>query len=272
VLGVARSAFYAWLGGAPQRAERAAAEARLVERIRAIHAEVGSVYGSPRITAELRADGVAVNHKRVERLMRAHEIVGLHLRRRCRTTRRDPARPAAPDVLGRDFTASAPDQRWVGDITYLRVADRFLYLATVLDLHSRRLIGWSLAEHARATLVSDALDAAVAARGGEVAGVIFHTDHGAQYTSGAFAITCDAHEVVQSMGRIGDSLDNAVAESFFATLKRELGARWDTTEHARVAVFSWIAFYNHRRRHSALGYHAPVDYEKLTARRHAAAA
>jgi transposase InsO family protein len=201
---------------------------------------------------------VVVNHKRVERLMREHEIVGVHLRRRRRTTRRDPAAQAAPDLLGRDFTAAGLDRRWCGDITCLRVADRFLYLATVLDLHSRRLVGWSLADHARAELAADALEAAVATRGGTIAGVVvFHTDHGAQYSSVAFAELCDHHGVVQSMGRIGDSLDNAVAESFFATLKREFGGRWASVDQARLAVFSWIAFSNHRRRHSAIGITAP---------------
>ena len=265
VLNVHRSGFYAWLARADRRAARAAQDARLVEQVRAIHRDTTGTYGSPRVTAELRARGVVVNHKRVERLMREHEVVGVHLRRRHRTTRRDPGAQAAPDLLGRDFTAPGPDQRWCGDITYLRVADRFLYLATVLDLHSRRLVGWSLAEHARAELAGDALDAAAATRGGSIAGVVFHTDHGAQYTSTAFADVCDHHGVVQSMGRIGDSLDNAAAESFFATLKRELGARWDSVGQARLAVFSWIAFYNHRRRHSTLGYHSPVDYERITA-------
>jgi transposase InsO family protein len=265
VLGVHRSGFYAWLGRADRRAARAAQDDRLVKQIRQIHADTTGTYGSPRVTAELHAQGVVVNHKRVERLMREHQIVGVHLRRRRRTTRRDPAAQAALDLLGRDFTAAGPDQRWCGDITYLRVADRFLYLATVLDLHSRRLVGWSLAEHARAELAADALEAAVATRGGTVAGVVFHTDHGSQYSSAAFAELCDHHGVVQSMGRIGDSLDNAVAESFFATLKRELRGRWASVEQARLAVFSWIAFYNHRRRHSAIGYHSPVDYERITA-------
>lgn len=265
VLGVHRSGFYAWLARADQRADRSVQDARLVQQIRQIHTDTTGTYGSPRVTAELHAHGVVVNHKRVERLMREHDIVGVHLRRRHRTTRRDPAAQATPDLLGRDFTAAGPDRRWCGDITYLRVADRFLYLATVLDLHSRRLVGWSLADHARAGLAADALEAAVAARGGNVAGVVFHTDHGAQYSSAAFAELCDHHGVVQSMGRVGDSLDNAVAESFFATLKRELGGRWASVEQARLAVFSWIAFYNHRRRHSTLGYHSPVDYETITA-------
>jgi transposase InsO family protein len=267
VLNVHRSGFYAWLARADRRAARTGQDARLVEQIRQIHSDTTGTYGSPRVTAELRAQGVMVNHKRVERLMREHEVVGVHLRRQHRTTRRDPAAQAAPDLLGRDFTAPGPDQRWCGDITYLRVAYRFLYLATVLDLHSRRLVGWSLADHARAELAGDALEAAVTSRGGNIAGVVFHTDHGTQYTSTAFAELCDHHGVIQSMGRIGDSLDNAVAESFFATLKRELGTRWDSVEQARLAVFSWIAFYNHRRRHSALGYHSPVDYERITAHR-----
>jgi transposase InsO family protein len=265
VLKVARSGYYAWLAGAKGRAARSAQDRRLVEQIRQIHTDTAGTYGSPRVTVELRAQGEWVNHKRVERLMRRHELVGRHLRRRHRTTHRDPAAQAAPDLLGRDFTADRPDTRWVGDITYLRVADRFLYLATVLDLHSRRLVGWSLAEHARAELACDALRAAVVTRGGNVRSVIFHTDHGAQYTSTAFADLCDHHGVAQSMGRIGDSLDNAAAESFFATLKRELGGRWDSVEPARLVVFSWIAFYNHRRRHSTLGYHSPVDYERITA-------
>jgi transposase InsO family protein len=245
VLQVARSGYYAWLAGA---AGRAARDGRLVEQIRQVHTDTYGTYGSPRVTVELRAMGIVVNHKRVERLMREHGLVGRHLRRHHHTTRRDPAAPAAPDLLGRDFTAERPDSRWVGDITYLRVANRFLYLATVLDLHSRRLVGWSLASHARAELAGDALQAAVATRGGSVRGVLFHTDHGAQYTATAFAALCGHHGVVQSMGRIGDSLDNAVAESFFATLKRELGARWNTIEQARLAVFSWIAFYRGRDR------------------------
>lgn len=256
---------YAWLAGASGRAARAAQEERLATQIRQIHADTHGTYGSPRITVELRAQGRIVNRKRVERLMRQHELVGRHLRRRHTTTRRDPAAPAAPDLLGRDFTAERTNTRWVGDITYLRVADRFLYLATVLDLHSRRLLGWSLADHARAELACDALQAAVATRGGDVRRVLFHTDHGTQYIAARFAGLCDHHGVVQSMGRIGDWLDNAVAESFFATLKRELGARWDSVEQARLAVFSWIAFYNYRRRHSTLGYHSPVDYERITA-------
>jgi len=270
VLKVSRSGFYAWLAGIPKRAGRVADDNRLLEQIQAIHRQTGGAYGSPRVTVELHAQGVVVNHKRVERLMRQHGVVGIHLRRGRKTTIPSPAAITIPDLLGRDFTATAPDRRWVGDITYLRAGTSWLYLATVVDLYSRRLVGWSLTNHLRAELVIDALDSAVTTRG-RVDGVVFHADHGAQYTSAAFAQACATHQVVQSMGRIGDSYDNAVAESFFATLKRELGCRFDSADQARLAVFSWIAFYNHRRRHSALNYHSPIEYENITTHQPAAA-
>jgi transposase InsO family protein len=274
VLQVSRSGLYAWLAGADRRAARATTDAQLQEQIRTIHRQTRGTYGSPRVTVELRAQGVAVNHKRVERLMRVGGIVGVHLRRRRTTTLPDPAATTIPDLLGRDFTATTADQRWVGDITYLRAGSSWLYIATVVDLYSRRLVGWSLADHLRTELVVDALTAAVATRGGtgSVDGVVFHSDHGTQYTSSSFAEVCTTHQIVQSMGTIGDSYDNAVAESFFATLKRELGRRFDSPDQARLAVFSWIAFYNHRRRHSTLDYHSPIEYEKISAHRQPAAA
>jgi transposase InsO family protein len=273
VLKVSRSGFYAWLAGAKRGAARAAADAQLLKQIRVIHRQTRGAYGSPRVTAELRAHGVVVNHKRVERLMRAGGIVGLHLRRGRKTTIASPDPASIPDLLARDFYATAPNIRWVGDITYLHAGTGWVYLATVVDLYSRRLVGWSLADPLRAELVVDALSAAVAARGGSatVDGVVFHWDHGAQYCSDAFAAVCAAHKVVQSIGAIGDSYDNAVAESFFATLKRDLGARFDSVDQARLAVFSWIAFYNHRRRHSALDYHSPVGYERITTHQQPAA-
>ena len=217
------------------------------------------------MTVELRARGVRINRKRVERIMRQRDLVGRHLRRRKRTTIPDPAAPPAPDLIGRDFTATTPDQRWCGDITYLRVGAGWLYLATVIDIATRRLIGWSINAHMRTDLVIDALDAAVAARGGQVDGVIFHSDRGSQYTSSAFADACHRHGIRRSMGRIGSSYDNAMAEAFFAILKRELDVdhhRWATETDARRDIFRWIAFYNHRRRHSALGYLSPADYEQ----------
>jgi transposase InsO family protein len=187
LLAVSRSGFYRWIAAEPTRVARAAAEDVLAAQITAVHAASGGTYGSPRVTAELRDQGVRVNRKRVERIMRQRAVVGRHLRRGKRTTIPDPAAPAVADLLGRDFTATAPDQRWCGDITYLRVGDRFIYLATVIDIATRRLIGWSLNTHMRTDLVINALDAAVAARGGRVHGVIFHSDRGAQYGSAGFA-------------------------------------------------------------------------------------
>lgn len=265
VLAVSRSGFYRWIAGEPARQTRAADEDALAEQITQVHAESGGAYGSPRVTVELRARGVRINRKRVERIMRQRDLVGRHLRRRKRTTIPDPAAPPAPDLIGRDFTATTPDQRWCGDITYLRVGAGWLYLATVIDIATRRLIGWSINTHMRTDLVIDALDAAVAARGGQVDGVIFHSDRGSQYTSSDFADACHRNGIRRSMGRIGSSYDNAMAEAFFASLKRELDVdhhRWATETDARRDIFRWIAFYNHRRRHSALGYLSPADYEQ----------
>ncbi|MCC5578216.1 IS3 family transposase [Microtetraspora sp. AC03309] len=266
ILSVSRSGFYRWRATAPARAARAQADAELAARIKKIHAEFDGTYGSPRVTAELREGGVHVNHKRVERVMRTHRIVGLHLRKKVRTTVPEPAAQKVPDLLKRDFTAPEPNQRYVGDITYLPVAEgRFLYLATVIDRHSRRLAGWSIADHMRTELVADALRAAAAMRGGDLNGAIFHSDHGAQYTSAEFAAVCRQLGVRQSMGTVGTSADNALAEAFNATLKRETlqGARlWPSARAARLAVFAWIARYNTRRRHSSLGYLSPIDYEK----------
>ncbi|MER7282592.1 IS3 family transposase [Dactylosporangium sp. NPDC000244] len=265
LLAVSRSGFYRWIAAEPDRRARAAAEDELADQITAVHTESGGTYGSPRVTAELHAQGVRVNRKRVERVMRQRGIAGKHLRRRRRTTIPDPAAAPVTDLLRRDFTATAPDQRWCGDITYLRVGTGWLFLATVIDIATRRLIGWSINTHMRTSLVIDALKAAVAARGGQVDGVIFHTDKGSQYGSTAFAAVCDRHGVRRSTGRTGTSYDNALAEAFFATLKRELDVdrrTWAREADARRDVFRWIAFYNHRRRHSALGYHSPADYER----------
>ena len=264
VLGVHRSAYYKWLAGAQARAAKTTAEADLLAAIRDEHAASFGAYGVPRVHAGLRAKGRRVNRKRVARLMRRHHIAGVHLRRRRRTTIPDKAAPPAPDLLGRDFTADRPDARWCGDITYLRVGYSWMYLATVIDLYSRRVIGYSMAEHMRAELVVDALHHAVAARGGRVDGVIFHSDRGAQYTSEAFAKACAAHGVQRSMGAVGSSCDNAVAEAWFSSLKRELpyGCRWATSERARLDVFGWISFYNNTRLHSTLGYQSPAAYEK----------
>ncbi|MBH1939267.1 IS3 family transposase [Streptomyces sp. AV19] len=264
VLGVARSSFYHWRKTAPARAARQAADAELAERIRKIHAESDGTYGVPRITAELREDGSRVNRKRVARVMRAVGIAGLRLRKKHRTTIPDPAAVKASDVIGRDFTAERPNTKYVGDITYLKTGSgKFLYLATVIDLCSRRLAGWAIADHMRAELVIDALAAAERTRG-SLKGAVMHTDHGAQYTSAAFAGACHRAGVIQSMSPVGSSADNAAAESFNATFKREtLKGRkgWSNEREARLDAFRWLHRYNTRRRHSRLGQRSPIAYE-----------
>ncbi|MFJ5830676.1 IS3 family transposase [Streptomyces sp. NPDC093089] len=269
VLGLARSSFYHWRRTAPDRAARQAADAGLTARIRRIDRDSDGTYGLPGITAELRDGGERVNHKKIARLMKAATITGRRLRRK-RTTVADPAAAKAPDLLGRTFTATEPNTKYVGDITYLRIgAGKFLYLATVLDLASRRLAGWALADHMRADLVIDALAAAERTRG-SLHGAIMHTDHGSQYTSKAFADACRQAGVAQSMGAIGSSADNAAAESFDATLKRELlqGRKGFADEReARPAVFRWCHRYNTVRRHSRLGQRSPLTYETALATR-----
>ncbi len=265
ILGISRSSFYYWRRTATDRAARQVADARLAARIRAVHQESDGTYGAPRITAELREEnGEAVNHKRVARIMRASGIEGVRLRRRHRTTVPDPAAAKAPDLIGRDFTADKPNTKYVGDITYLPVeGGKFCYLATVIDLASRRLAGWAIADHMRADLVTDALAAAVRTRG-SLAGSIMHTDHGAQYTSRTFAQACRSAGVRQSMSAVGSSADNALAESFNATFKREtLQGRksWPTEREARLDAFRWLHRYNTRRRHSRLGQRSPIAFE-----------
>ncbi|MBB4779051.1 transposase InsO family protein [Streptomyces rapamycinicus] len=251
-------------GRLPARSERQAAEGRAVAEIRSIHAEHHGAYGAPRVHAELRSRGRKINRKRVAWLMRVNHIVGRHLRRKKRTTIADKTAPAAPDLLMRDFSAEALNTKWCGDITYIAVGSTWLYLATVIDICSRRVIGWSIADHMRASLVTDAIEMAVAVRGGRVDGVVFHTDRGAQYVSRTFADSCRRHGIRRSMGRVGSSYDNALAESFFQGLKRELlhGRRWTSKAQTRLDLFRWLAYYNRRRRHSALGYLTPIEFEQ----------
>ncbi len=263
---IERSSYYAWKAGAPARAERAAADAELAKKIRAVHDE-DKTCGAPRITAELndgKPAGERVNHKRVARVMRAAGIAGYVKRRRVRTTVPEPADQVVPDLLNRDFTAAAPGQRYVGDITYLPLADGTnLYLATAIDCYSRRLVGWAIADHMRTELVEDALKAAAATRG-SLAGAIFHSDHGSVYTSKDYANLCGDLGVTQSMGAVGSSADNALAESFNATLKREVlqdAACWANEQTCRRQLFRWLARYNTRRRHSWCGYLSPSIYE-----------
>ncbi len=264
---VSRSGFYRWLAGADARMERARADAELAERIARIHTDSDGTYGVPRVTAELRDAGDRINHKRVERVMRTFGIVGLHLRKKVRTTIPEPSATPVPDLLDRDFTAARPNTRYVGDITYLPIGGgQFLYLATVLDLCSKRLAGWSIADHMRTSLVTDALRAAAAARGAAgLRGAIFHSDNGAQYGSRDFAHVCAELGVTRSRGAVGTSADNAAAESFNATMKRETlqgRKRWNGAREARLAVFRWVTRYNTRRRHSSLGQISPVTYEQ----------
>jgi transposase InsO family protein len=264
VLGIARSSFYYWRATTADRDARQAADVRLAARIRAVHRESDGTYGVPRITAELRETGECVNHKRIARVMRNIGLEGVRLRRRHRTTIPDPAAAKAPDLIGRDFTATQPNTRYVGDITYLPLeGGKFLYLATVIDLASRRLAGWAITDHMRTELVTDALAAAKRTRG-SLAGAVLHTDHGAQYTSRAFADACNQAGVRQSMSAVGSSADNALAESFNATFKRETlqgGKSWSSEREARLDAFRWLNRYNTRRRHSSLGQRSPIAYE-----------
>jgi transposase InsO family protein len=269
VLRVSRSGYYRWQSAAPFRLECERADRELGEQIQAIHADSDGTYGRPRIAAALRNAEAPVNHKKVGRLMRVLGITGVHLRKKVRTTIPEPSAQPVPDLLERDFSAQAPNTRYVGDITCLPVGEgRFLYLATVIDLYSRRLAGWSIAEHMRTELIADALKAAAATRGGNLRGAIFHSDNGAQYASKQFAELCDSLGVTRSRGAVGTSADNAAAESFNATLKRETlqGAKhWPGARATRLAVFRWVTRYNTRRLHSALDYHSSVDYEHRSA-------
>ncbi|MFD2149478.1 IS3 family transposase [Rhodococcus jostii] len=265
---IERSSYYAWTSAEPARAARAEADAQLAARIRVIHTE-DNTYGAPRITAELN-DGVAaddkVNHKRVARVMRENDIVGYRRRRRVTTTVPEPADHKVPDLLERDFTAAAPNRTYVGDITYLPIeGGANLYLATVIDCYSRKLAGWAIADHMRTDLVADALRAAAQGRNG-LAGAVFHSDHGAQYTSKDFAALCAGLGVTQSMGMVGTSADNSLAESFNAALKREVlqdANTWSDEATCRRQVFRWVTRYNTRRRHSWCGHRSPNTYETL---------
>jgi putative transposase len=261
VLEVSRSGYYAWLKRAPS--ERACRDALLRERIHTIHEQSDGTYGRPRIFAELVEEGERVSEKRIRRLMKAAGLEGVSRRRKMFTTRRDPDGGSAPDLIDRNFSAAGPNQVWVSDITYIPTWSGFLYLAVVLDVWSRRIVGWALATHLRAELVTRALDMAVAAR--KPIAVIHHSDHGCQYTSLAFGARCRAAGVRPSMGSVGDCYDNAMCESFFATLECELLDRrsFATPAAARMAVFKFIeGWYNPRRRHSALGQISPMRFEQ----------
>jgi transposase InsO family protein len=271
VLGVSTSGFWAWLRRVAS--ERARRDAELTGTIEAIHRESRGTYGSPRVHARLRRQGVRVGRKRVARLMRAKGIVGVARRRFVTTTRRDPDAIPAPDLVERDFQPAGPDRLWVADITALPTWQGFLYLAIVLDAWSRRVVGWSMDRSASADLVTRALDMAVVARH-PGPGLIHHSDHGSQYTSLAFGARLRAAGIAASMGSVGDSYDNAMAESFFASLETELIDRtaWRDHHEARLDVVDWIeAFYNRVRIHTSIGWMSPVDFEERHHRRGRAA-
>jgi putative transposase len=266
VLHVSPSGFYAWCRRPASK--RAQEDTKLTERIQQIHDRSRQTYGVPRIHAELASDGVSVGKKRVARLMRAASIEGVSRRRKYRSTRDKDAAVAA-DLVDRKFEAAGPNQLWVADITYVPTWTGFLYLAVVLDAWSRRIVGWAMDTHLRTELVLDALNMAVAQR--QPKAVVHHSDQGCQYTSIAFGLRCKEAGVRPSMGSVGDAYDNAMCESFFATLECELLARrrFRAQGEARLAVFDFIeGFYNPRRRHSALDYDSPIEYE----RKHALAA
>ena len=264
IAGVSRSAYYHWKkhrDGLSTIAELE--ERRLVTEIEDIHGVSEGTYGSPRVTRELRRQGRCVNHKRVERLMRIHDIVG-YTPKKHRTTTTPDGGHRIPDLVGRGFSPTELDVTWCGDISYIRTWEGFLYLSFVEDLASRRILGMSMANHMRAQLVGDALSEAVGTRGRNVSGVVFHSDRGTQYTSEEYAELCHRHGVDQSVGRTGVCWDNAPAESFLATLKKELVYRrtFKTRAEARLAIRHWIeAWYNRRRLHSALGYQTPIEWE-----------
>jgi putative transposase len=261
VLGVSTAGYYAWCRRQPAR--RATMDAELLRRIRTIHLSSRGTYGAPRIHAELKAEGRQVGRKRVARLMRGDGLAGVSRGKDTRTTRRDPEARPAPDLVERNVSADGPDRLWVADITYGPTWAGFLYLAVVLDVFSRRIVGWSMADHLKSQLVLDALNMALQQR--RPTDVIHHSDQGSQYTSITFGNRCREAGVRPSMGSVGDAYDNAMAESFFATLECELLDRrcFQTHAEARTALFTFIeGWYNPRRRHSALGYLSPVDYER----------
>lgn len=263
VLGVSRSGFHAWAVRPPSQRDRV--DAVLLERIRELHAASRRTYGSPRIYRDLRADGVQVGRKRVERLMRQERLSGVVKRRRGKTTIRVPGVRVADDLVKRDFQPPAPNTLWVSDITYLRSWEGWLYLAVVLDCFSRRIVGFAIEDHLRAELVVDALEQALQRRRPQ-GRLIHHSDQGSQYVSLAFGRRCRLAGIEQSMGGRGSAYDNAVCESFFKTLKSELVDRrsWPTKAELRTAVFDYIeCFYNPRRRHSSLNYLSPAEYEKI---------
>ena len=262
VLGVSRSGFHAWRRRGPSgRSER---DVDLTQRIRRIHEESRSTYGSPRVHRQLREDGTRVGRKRVERLMRAEGLRGKLRRRFRRTTDSNHALPIAPNTLNRQFSVDGPDQVWAGDLTYIPTAKGWAYLAVVIDLYSRLVVGWSLADHMQTEMVEGALLAALGKRRPSCR-MLHHSDRGSQYASRAYRSRLEAAGIEVSMSRRGNCWDNAVVESFFGTLKQELvhDARWSDQVEARAAIHDYIeVFYNRQRLHSAIGYQTPAAFDQ----------
>ncbi len=263
VLEVSKAGFYAWRRRPVS--DRARRNALLVEKIRVIHTNSRETYGAPRIHFELKDEHkISCSRNRVARLMARHGIRGCCRRRRHWTTRKDRAATASADLLERHFTADASDQRWVADITYVRTWQGFLYVSFVLDLFSRRVVGWSMRNDLKTELVLDALNMAIENRK-PGPGLVHHSDHGCQYTSLAFGKRLRDSGIVSSMGSVGDAYDNAAAESFIATLKSELLHRhsWPTRLDAELAIFDFIEiFYNRKRRHTTIGMISPAEFER----------
>jgi putative transposase len=263
VLGVSSSGYYAWMKRG--KSKRAREDEALRSRVVKIFWWSRSTYGSPRIHQELKAEGTSVGRKRIARLMRGSGLLGASRRKWVTTTTRDRSVRPAPDLVDRKFTALGPNQLWVADITYIPTWAGFLYLAVVLDVWSRKIVGWAMANHLKTELVLAALDMALTQRR-PAEGLIHHSDQGCQYTSVAFGNRCRRAGVRPSMGSVGDCYDNAMCESFFATLECELldRFRFRTAAEAKAAVFTFIeGWYNTHRRHSSIGYLSPNDYERL---------
>lgn len=261
MLGVSRSGYYDWKDRSPSR--RRQENIALTEEIVEIHQRSRRTYGSPRVHAELRTLGRRCSRKRVARLMREAGLRGCMRGRRKETTRRSKKAAPAEDLLKRDFAATRADRVWVADITYVPTREGFLYLAFILDVHSRRVVGWAMEPHLRTELVVDALQMAYWRRK-PAPGLVHHSDQGVQYTSLSFGKRLKEVGITPSMGRTGTALDNALAESFVSTLKAELvsGMKFPSRQAARTAIFEYLeVFYNTRRLHSSLGYRSPADFE-----------
>jgi putative transposase len=266
VLAVSSAGYYAWAKrGVSARVQ---ANATLLERIRLVHSQSRGTYGAPRVRAILAAEGQRSGCKRITRLMRSAGLQGsVRRRKHPQTTVVNPAAAPAPNLVQRQFTPLRPNRLWLGDITYLRTGEGWLYLGVLLDAYSRKVVGWAMADHMRVELALDTLRMALGRRSRGAGPLVHHTDRGSQYTAGAYQQALTEQAITPSMSRTGNCYDNAAAESFFATLKRELIERrvWPTRQEVRRAVFEWIeVFYNRQRCHSTLGYLSPVEFERRT--------